>query len=173
MNTKKKFLAGTIAGSLAVGGFALGRSTQIERVQADPIDNGPAAVTTPSGRALPSFADLAAQASPTVVYIKAVTVEKAAQAGPQFGFPGNIVSPAARAGELFRYAAGDAAKLWTSPAATWLSSPSPRPEMCMLASSHQSSGGGRARSWMTRMARHVASLSQAFRASSCPTVKRL
>ena len=89
MNSKKKFLAGTLAGSLAVGGFALGRSTQIERVQADPIDKGPAAVTTPSGRALPSFAGLAAQASPTVVYIKAVAVEKTAQAGPQFGLPPN------------------------------------------------------------------------------------
>src|SRR5712692_8682517 len=88
MSTKKKFLVGTVAGSLALGGFALGRFTQVEHVQADPVSSGPAAVTTPSGRALPSFAGLAAQASPTVVYIKAVAVEKTAQqGGPQFGFP--------------------------------------------------------------------------------------
>src|SRR3989442_15999328 len=89
MNTKQKFLAGTMAGSLALGGFALGRSTQVEHVQADPISNGPAAVATPSGRALPSFANLAVQASPTVVNIKVVAVEKTAQAGPRFGFPPN------------------------------------------------------------------------------------
>ncbi len=88
MNTKKKLLAGTVAGSLALGGFAAGRFTSVEHVQADPVGSGPAAVTTPSGRALPSFAGLAAQASPTVVYIKAVAVEKTAQqGGPQFGFP--------------------------------------------------------------------------------------
>ncbi|MBI3302256.1 MAG: DegQ family serine endoprotease [Deltaproteobacteria bacterium] len=87
MNTRKKALAGTTAAALALGGFALGRVTQVERVQADPADSSAAAVTTPSGRALPSFASLAAQASPAVVYIKVVAVEKAAQPGPGFGFP--------------------------------------------------------------------------------------
>jgi serine protease Do len=90
MNTKKKVLAGTMVGSLAVGGFAFGRFTQVERVRAEPVSTEPAAaVTTPSGRALPSFASLAAQASPTVVNVKVVAVEKTAQMGPQFGFPPN------------------------------------------------------------------------------------
>lgn len=87
MNTKKKTLVGALAASLALGGFAVGRLTQAERVQADPSDNGPAAVATPSGRVLPSFASLATQASPAVVYIKVVAVEKAEQRGPGFGFP--------------------------------------------------------------------------------------
>ena len=87
MSTKKKFLAGVVAGSLALGGFAVGHFTQVERVQADPASSGPVAVTTPSSRALPSFASLAAQASPTVVYIKVVAVEKIAQEEPRFGFP--------------------------------------------------------------------------------------
>src|SRR5581483_3581636 len=50
-------------------------------------EHAPAAVTTPSGRVLPSFASLAAQASPAVVYIKSVSVDKAAQSEPGFGFP--------------------------------------------------------------------------------------
>lgn len=87
MNKAKKLLAGTVVGSLALGGFALGRFTQDERVHAEPVKTEPATVATPSGRALPSFASLAAQASPSVVYIKAVTVEKTAQEGPRFGFP--------------------------------------------------------------------------------------
>src|SRR5215510_7185551 len=89
MNRKKKALASTVAGSLALGGFALGRFTQVERVQANPVGSRPAAVTTPSGRALPSFASLAAEVSPTVVYIKVVAVEKTTQSGPGFGFPPN------------------------------------------------------------------------------------
>lgn len=87
MNTTQKALTGALAASLAIGGFTFGRITQVERAQADPSDNKTAAVTTPSGRALPSFASLASQASPAVVYIKVVTVEKAGQDGPEFGFP--------------------------------------------------------------------------------------
>jgi serine protease Do len=87
MSTKKKFLAGSVAGALALGGFAAGRFTQVGRVQAEPANNGAAAVATPSGRALPSFASLAAEVSPAVVYIKVVAVEKATQPGPGFGFP--------------------------------------------------------------------------------------
>ncbi len=87
MNTKNKFLAGAVAGSLALGGFALGQFTQTAHVQADPTGSSPPAVTTPSGRALPSFASLAAHASPTVVHIKVVSVEKTAQPGSGFGFP--------------------------------------------------------------------------------------
>src|SRR5215471_20953461 len=87
MSMKKKALTGAIAASLAVGGFTFGRVTQGDRVQADPMEGKTAAVTTPSGRALPSFANLAAQASPSVVFVKVVSVEKAAQDGPGFGFP--------------------------------------------------------------------------------------
>jgi serine protease Do len=87
MNTKKKFLAGTVAGSLALGGFAAGRFMQADHVQADPVGNSPTPVTTLSGRALPSFASLAARTSPAVVYIRVVSVEKTAQPGPGFGFP--------------------------------------------------------------------------------------
>ena len=87
MNMKRKALTGAIAASLAVGGFTFGRATQVDRVQADPMEGKTAAVTTPSGRALPSFASLAAQSSPSVVFIKVVSVEKTAQDGPDFGFP--------------------------------------------------------------------------------------
>ncbi len=87
MSMKKKALTGAIAASLAVSGFTFGRMTQGDRVQADPMEGKTAAVTTPSGRTLPSFANLAAQASPSVVFVKVVSVEKAAQDGPGFGFP--------------------------------------------------------------------------------------
>jgi len=87
MNNTKKALAGTLSASLAVGGFMFGRMTQTEHAQAQ-TDSAPTpAVSTPSGRALPSFATLAAQASPSVVYIKVVAVEKAGQEGPGFGSP--------------------------------------------------------------------------------------
>jgi serine protease Do len=87
MTRKTKALAGTLSASVAVGGFMLGRMTQTDRAQAQ-TDSTPApAVSTPSGRALPSFATLAAQASPSVVYIKVVAVEKAAQDFPGFGSP--------------------------------------------------------------------------------------
>jgi serine protease Do len=87
MSITKKALTSAVAASLAIGGFTFGRMTQIDRVQAEPPERAPAAVTTPSGRALPSFASLAAQASPAVVYIQSVSVEKAAQSEPGFGFP--------------------------------------------------------------------------------------
>jgi len=87
MSTMKKAFTGAVAATLAVGGFTLGRVTQVDHVQADSPEGKTAAVTTPSGRALPSFADLASQASPSVVYIKVVSVEKTTQDGPGFGFP--------------------------------------------------------------------------------------
>lgn len=87
MNVTKKALAGAAAATLAVGGFTFGRITQVDHVQANPSANTTAAATTPSGRALPSFASLAAQASPAVVYIKVVSVEKTVQGGPGFRFP--------------------------------------------------------------------------------------
>ena len=87
MTRKTKALVGTLSVSLAVGGFMLGRMTQTDHAQAQ-TDTTPApAVATQSGRALPSFATLAAQASPSVVYIKVVAVEKAGQEGPGFGPP--------------------------------------------------------------------------------------
>src|SRR3989442_6119832 len=64
MTAKKKALAGTMAVSLVLSGFALGLVTLVERVRADSSDSSSAAVTPPLGRALPSFASLTAQASP-------------------------------------------------------------------------------------------------------------
>lgn len=87
MTGKIKALAGTLSASLAVGGFLLGRMTQTDRAQAQ-TETAPApAVATQSGRALPSFATLAAHASPSVVYIKVTSVAKSGQEGPGFGGP--------------------------------------------------------------------------------------
>ena len=85
MPTKKATLIGTVSVALALGGFALGRGTQPEHVQAQTAESTPPAVATQSGRALPSFASLAAQASPSVVYIKVTAVEKAMEEGPGSG----------------------------------------------------------------------------------------
>jgi serine protease Do len=87
MEMRKKLLAGTVASSLLVGGFAVGRLTQVRHVQAAPAEDVPAGVTTLSVHALPSFASLATQVSPAVVYIKIVAVEKAAHSGPEFDVP--------------------------------------------------------------------------------------
>ena len=91
MNTSQKALTGALAAALAVGGFTFGRMTQADRVQAHPPENQsvrqPVAVATLSGRALPSFASLASQVSPSVVYVKVISVEKTAQNGPGFDFP--------------------------------------------------------------------------------------
>jgi len=85
MPTKKTALVSTVSAALALGGFAFGRFTQPGPVQAQPAENNPPAVATQSGRALPSFATLAAQASPSVVYIKVTAVEKTTEEGPGFG----------------------------------------------------------------------------------------
>jgi len=84
----KKALVGSLSVSLALGGFALGRMAQSERAQAQTAESNTPAVSTPSGRPLPSFSSLAAQASPAVVYVKVVAVEKTADR-PGFGFPQN------------------------------------------------------------------------------------
>jgi serine protease Do len=86
MTQKQKALAGTVAASLVVSGFALGRMTEVGPVQAEFANNDNRAVSTPSGRALPSFASLVEQVAPTVVHIKVVAVEKTVQPGPGFGF---------------------------------------------------------------------------------------
>src|SRR3954465_776114 len=85
MPTKKATLIGTVSAALALGGFAMGRFTQPEHVQAQPAENNPAAVATQSGRALPSFATLAAHASPSVVYIRVTAVEKTMEEEPGSG----------------------------------------------------------------------------------------
>lgn len=87
MTQKTKALAGALSASLAVGGFLLGRMAQTGPAQAQTDPTPAPAVSTPSGRALPSFATLAAQASPSVVYIKVVSVVKSEQEGPSFGPP--------------------------------------------------------------------------------------
>jgi len=84
MPAKKVALIGTVSVALALGGFAVGRFTQSEPVQAQTAASPPAAVATQSGRALPSFATLAAQASPSVVYIRVTAVEKTTEEGPGF-----------------------------------------------------------------------------------------
>ena len=86
MTQKKKALAGTVAASLVLGGFALGRITEVEPVRADLTNSENTGVSTPSGRALPSFASLVEQVAPAVVHIKVVAVEKTVQSGPGFGF---------------------------------------------------------------------------------------
>lgn len=85
MSMRKTTVIGTVSATLALGGFALGRFTQPEHVLAQPAESNPPAVATQSGRALPSFAALAAQASPSVVYIKVTAVEKTMEEGQ--GFP--------------------------------------------------------------------------------------
>lgn len=80
-------IAGTLVAAVAVGGFSLGRLTQLDRAQAEPPPRS--APATPAG--LPSFAGLAPQVSPAVVHIKVVALERAdfqrgAPPGP-FGGP--------------------------------------------------------------------------------------
>lgn len=84
MHDKRTALAGAMAVILVLGGFSLGQVIQTERVQADlsssDVARGPAAE-----RSLPSFAHLAAEVSPAVVYIEVVAIEKVAQ--PELRFP--------------------------------------------------------------------------------------
>ena len=68
----KTLIVGTLVASVAVGGFSLGRLTQLDRAQAEPPPQS--APATPAG--LPSFASLAPQVSPAVVHIKVVTLEQ-------------------------------------------------------------------------------------------------
>ena len=69
----KTLVVGTLVAVVAVGGFSLGRLTQLDRAQAEPSPKS--APATPAG--LPSFASLAPQVSPAVVHIKVVTLERA------------------------------------------------------------------------------------------------
>ena len=94
MQTKKKILAGALAVSLALGGFTLGRLTQMDVVLAAPETAAPSIAATPSG--LPSFADLADHASPAVVHVRVVGVERASERGRGFGGPRNPFGPQSR-----------------------------------------------------------------------------
>jgi serine protease Do len=90
----RQMLATALVVSLVGGGFVLGRATHARRsptviaaeARAATPDPLPAAAR-PGGQALPSFAPLAAAASPAVVHIKVVSVVKAAADGLPFGFP--------------------------------------------------------------------------------------
>jgi len=80
MKKTNKAVVGTMAASLALGGFTLGRMTQVDAVQAEPnvpVNNPAPVVGTPSGHQLPSFSTLAPQVSPAVVHIKVVVMQRA------------------------------------------------------------------------------------------------
>lgn len=92
-------VAGALVAGLGAGGFALGRLTQMPLAGANTMGN--AATPTVNG-SLPSFADLAAKFSPTVVNIKVTKIEPVADDGSPFGegfpFPG-FGAPAPRGPE--------------------------------------------------------------------------
>ena len=81
-------VAGALVAGLGAGGFAAGRWTQMPLAGADTAAN----TATPMVSGLPSFADLAAKFSPTVVNIKVTKIEPVSNDGAQFGeefpFPG-------------------------------------------------------------------------------------
>jgi serine protease Do len=90
----KKTLATALPLFLAAGGFVLGRATHTTKALAGAEEQAaavapepPSTVARATGQAPPSFAPLAAEASPAVVHIKVVSVVKAAEGGGQFGFP--------------------------------------------------------------------------------------
>ncbi len=106
MKKANKLFAGTMAASLALGGFMLGRMTQVDAVQAEPtlpVNNPAPVVGTPAGHQLPSFSTLAPQVSPAVVHIKVVAMHRADfEPGPgrsPFGAP---PSPFGGPGPQFR-----------------------------------------------------------------------
>ena len=103
MKKTNTFFVGTMAVSLALGGFTLGRMTQMDAVQAEPMNSLTPVVTTPSGHQLPSFSTLVPQVSPAVVHIKVVVMQRAdfetGPGGSPFGFP---PSPFGGPGPRFR-----------------------------------------------------------------------
>ena len=86
------FVAAALAVALVGGGFAVGRETQNSAAPADAHANDSPARSRSQNGALPSFADLAAQASPAVVNIKATSIAKTdfpdQLFGENFPFPG-------------------------------------------------------------------------------------
>ena len=106
MKKTNKAFVGTMAASLALGGFTLGRMTQVDAVRAEPnlpVNNPAPVVGTPSGHQLPSFSTLAPQVSPAVVHIKVVVMQRAdfdpGPGGSPFGVP---PSPFGGPGPQFR-----------------------------------------------------------------------
>jgi len=89
---KTVIVATALATGLVGGGFAIGRANQTLAAPADVHENGSPALSGAQRMSLPSFADLAARVSPTVVNIKVTSVEKAAfpdqSFGEDFPFPG-------------------------------------------------------------------------------------
>ncbi len=89
----KQTLATALTLSMVGGGFALGRATRVTKPLATAADQPPAVAPEPPAAAAaarqapPSFASLAAEASPAVVHIKVTSVVKAADNGAAFGFP--------------------------------------------------------------------------------------
>jgi serine protease Do len=90
MSMKKKVLMGSVGVGLFIAGCTLGHLSQASQAaaappaQAAPVEPSTASL---SGRALPSFATLAEQVEPCVVFIKAVSVEKTGASGHGFGSP--------------------------------------------------------------------------------------
>ena len=106
MKKTNKAVVGTMAASLALGGFMLGRMTQVDAVQAEPtlpVNNPAPVVGTPAGHQLPSFSTLAPQVSPAVVHIEVVAMQRAdfepGPGGSPFGAP---PSPFGGPGPQFR-----------------------------------------------------------------------
>jgi serine protease Do len=92
----KQTLATGLTLSLVGGGFALGRATLATKPVVAAADQAraaapePPAATRAGGQAPPSFAPLAAEASPAVVHIKVTSVVKTAEGGAQFGSPPDL-----------------------------------------------------------------------------------
>jgi serine protease Do len=92
MKSKKALLIATaLATGLVGGGFAIGRASQKLAVPVDSHGSGSPAAAVTQSMSLPSFADLAARVSPTVVNIKVTSIEKTTSdqfLGEDFPFPG-------------------------------------------------------------------------------------
>ncbi len=103
MKKTNTFFVGTMAVSLALGGFTLGRMTQMDAVQAEPMNSLTPVVTTPSRHQLPSFSTLVPQVSPAVVHIKVVVMQRADfETGPGGSPFGSPPSPFGGPGPRFR-----------------------------------------------------------------------
>jgi serine protease Do len=89
MSMKKMFVTGFAAVALVAAGCAFGRWSVTDRAPEAPQVARAAAppVTAAPGGALPSFGDLAARVSPTVVHVKVVSVKKVGAIMPGFTFP--------------------------------------------------------------------------------------
>ena len=92
---KTVIVASVLACGMAGGGFAIGRASQGSGPPADEQRNASPTVSEAQRTSLPSFADLAARVSPTVVNIKVTSVEKTALPGLPFGedFPSPWFGP--------------------------------------------------------------------------------